>query len=259
MTLAAGLGAFGSYWYYLQEPEVSRVAESAVRDSHVAPQLTTKNPDEPSKVIYLNREGAVLTAGVDDARKNQSSIVKNSGKSSVLIPAFVGTAKQWESMVQCVREKFAPFDVAVVERRPTEGSYIMVAVGGRAQELGLGATGQGDHDHSHEVTGLAPFNSKTIGNAVVLVFSRSLREDPRRICETAAMEIAHAFGLDHTRSCQDLMSYTKPCGSRRFVSQDLACGEHVDRLCDDGKRTQNSHGRLLEVLGPSGGATRASR
>jgi hypothetical protein len=257
VAMAGGLGAVGGYWYYTQ-PSEPVTAASGARDAHISLPATPSRAGEPSRVIYLNREGASLIAGVDDSRLNRSSIVKNSGRSSVDIPPFVGTPKAWDGLVQCTREKFAPFAVSVVDRRPVEGSYIMAVVGGKAQELGLEETHADEHDHSHEVTGLAPFNGKTITDAVVLIFSHSLREDPRRMCETAAMEIAHAYGLDHSRSCKELMSYMTPCGPRSFTNADLPCGEQADRACEGGHPTQNSYARLFEALGAAGSA-RASR
>jgi hypothetical protein len=249
VTLAAAAGAAGTYWYYIQSPEPASSRAVAAGDAHVSVTPTRPGGDDPSRIIYLNREGAALRAGADDAKLNHSSIVKNSGRGAVDIPPFAGTPKAWDTFVQCTREKFAPFAVSIVDRRPIEGSYIMAVVGGKAQELGLEESHAAGEDHDHEVTGLAPFNGKSIANAVVLIFAHSLREDPRRMCETGAMEIAHAYGLDHSRSCKELMSYMTPCGPRSFTNADLACGEHADRACEGGRPTQNSYVRLLEAIG----------
>jgi len=258
VTLAAAAGAAGGYWYYMQPAESRGTTAAAGGDSRVSVPTVHPGGDEPSRVIYLNREGAALSAGTDDSRLNRSSIVKNSGRSSVDIPPFVGAPKAWDSFVQCTREKFAPFAVSIVDRRPVEGSYIMAVVGGKAQELGLEESHAAGEDHDHEVTGLAPFNGRTIAHAVVLIFARSMKEDPRRMCETGAMEIAHAYGLDHSRSCKELMSYMTPCGPRSFTNADLPCGEHADRACEGGRPTQNSYVRLLEAIG-SPGSTHAAR
>lgn len=199
-----------------------------------------------SKLIYLNREGAVLRGGPDDATFNISSIVGRSRGNEATIPAFVGTAARWNAIATCIRRKFAPFDVEVVEQRPVQGDYLMAVLGGKPDDLALNP--EDGHKHSH-ATGLAPFSGEPIPRAVVFVFTRALRENTRGSCEVAGMEIAHAFGLDHARNCKDLMSYMKPCGERTFVDKDLPCGEHEDRACAGDQPTQNSYRALLTVLG----------
>jgi hypothetical protein len=205
------------------------------------------------RTVYLNREGATLHPGADDSHVNRSSIVKSVGDVPIAYASFAGTPKRWQSIVQCVRDKFAPYDVEVVDQRPVEGDYIMAMVGGRPQDLGAaeGAHAGDEHGHSH-ATGLAPFNGEAIADAIVFVFSRTLREETRATCETAAMEIAHAYGLDHARSCKDLMTYMRPCGARSFTDQAIPCGEHEERPCKGGAPTQNSHRSLLTALGPRG-------
>jgi hypothetical protein len=194
-----------------------------------------------SKVVYLNREGATLVRGTDEASKNRTSLVPE-GRTSATVPAFTGSYGTWTSFVKCVRSKFARYDVEVVDRRPVDSGYLMVVVGGSTKDLG-----RTDAKHA---TGLAPFNGQPIPNAVVAVFSGALRNRPTSMCETAGMEIGHAYGLDHSRHCSDLMTYMKRCGSRTFVDKDLRCGEHTARDCPKGEKTQNSHRHLLEVLGP---------
>ncbi len=200
---------------------------------------------KPSRVIYLNREGAVLQAGTDEASLNRSSIVANSNLESFDVPAFRGSARRWDQIVECIRGHFSRYAVEIVEQRPVEPGYLMALFGGRAAGL---TTGTG---HSANVLGLSPYNGQPVENAIVLVFTRQTRERVRQTCDTAAMEIAHAYGLDHTRACRDLMSYRRPCGRRRFTEEPAVCGEQEDRACGDGAPTQRSHGRLLEVLGPA--------
>ena len=194
--------------------------------------------------IYLNREGARLFAGTDDASENRSSIVRSVGKQYVDVPAFAGSPARWNAIAKCIRQGFEPYDVRVVEQRPLEPGYMMALMGGTPKLLGKS-------DKHHHATGLAPFNSKVIPGAVVFVFTRALRERTTSTCNTAAMEIAHAYGLDHSRHCRDFMTYKRNCGRRRFMDDDIACGEGKDRACANGAKTQNSHKHLLGVLGPA--------
>jgi hypothetical protein len=233
------------------------VGDLVSHDRHVTvpipPVAAASKP--ASHIIYLNREGALLSAGEDEAKKNVSSIVKNARVASARIPAFEGNLKAWSAITSCIAEKFAPYDVTIVDQRPVEGSYIMGVVGGTPNDLGGSVDDTHGHEHAHDdhdhgVTGLAPFNGKVIPDAVVLIFSKALQDNPRDVCETAGMEIAHAYGLDHERDCHDLMSYLKPCGNRSFVNTASPCGEHADRACQGGQRTQNSHALLIAALGP---------
>ncbi|MEQ9077688.1 MAG: hypothetical protein RLP09_27750 [Sandaracinaceae bacterium] len=207
------------------------------------------------RVIYLNREGATLVAGNDDSSQNSSSIVRNAGLSRAFAAPFAGTPRRWNAIVECVRDRFEPFDVQVVDQRPMGRSYIMVMVGGHPSMLDGGNEPPGaehGHDYAH-AAGLAPFNGQAVEDAVVLVFSRRLRENARRTCEVVSMEVGHAYGLDHSMHCGELMSYLRPCGRRRFRDEDLPCGEQDARECDGvvGGTTQNSYRRLLSALGPS--------
>ncbi len=228
----------------------AREAGQQPDDEHVyipipVPLISDRTP-KPSRIIYLNREGATLYAGADEASANRSGIVSSAHLESFDVPAFRGTPRQWDDMVTCLRDQFAAYDVSIVEQRPLVPGYVMAVVGGEPGRLADGVA------HQHGVlTGLAPFNGQPVENAVVLIFSRTLRERPRATCETAAMEIAHAYGLDHAMHCGDVMSYLRPCGRRRFSDRAVPCGEHEARACGDGEATQNSHRRLLEVLGPA--------
>ena len=202
----------------------------------------------PSKTIYLNREGATLLPGADDAATNRSSIVKNAGFKRMVVPGYNGSDRGWQALSRCIAQRFAPYGVRVTDRRPVgDGDYIMAVVGGSARELGY------DAKEARGIGGLAPFHGGPIGGAVVFVFTETLKNRLEDSCDTAAMEIAHAYGLDHAFHCRDVMTYKKRCGTRRFVDEDMRCGEDEPRDCTGGANTQNSHQRLLAVLGPRQG------
>ena len=228
------------------EPRAEPQPPASVSVPVSVPRVDDRSPKAPH-VIYLNREGARLSPGADDASRNQSAIVRLAELERYDVPAFRGTPTQWNTMVSCLREHFAPYRVELVEQRPVQPGYLMAMMGG---ELGpLGAALQADRGNT--IAGLAPFNGQAIESAVVLVFTRTLRENAKRMCETAAMEIAHAYGLDHAMHCGDLMSYLPACGTRRFQDREVPCGQREERECGNGQPTQSSHRRLLDVLGPA--------
>ncbi|HEV8322846.1 MAG TPA: hypothetical protein VG389_14625 [Myxococcota bacterium] len=217
-------------------------------DAHFALRTIFAGDEEVMHVIYLNREGAVLHAGKDDARANHSSIVAAAGKDELTAPPYRGTPAQWDAIGACLRRHFEPFDVTVTDMRPPGQRYVMLMVGGDPALVGEKKT----------VSGLAPWSGAVIEDGVVFAFSRKMRERPDAVCDTAAMEIAHTYGLDHEMLCSDPMSYASGCGPRTFRDQDAPCGESKARNCASGKPTQNSYRALLAVLGPRKG-TAASK
>jgi len=86
---------------------------------------------------------------------------------------------------------------------------------------------------------------------MIFAFSATNSNDVQATCETIAMEVAHAYGLDHEYLCKDVMTYLRGCGKKSFVDADAPCGESKKRTCEGGAPTQNSYQRLLKVLGPA--------
>jgi hypothetical protein len=81
---------------------------------------------------------------------------------------------------------------------------------------------------------------------------------PLGLCYVAAQETAHSLGinshsyeyLDGRSACNDPMSYRQNCGGQRFFRNEAArCGDYNVGQCGCGG-TQNTHARLLAVLGP---------
>lgn len=235
---AAGLGAFIALILY-KRVETGEWSMPTGDDLVHVKQLVVGEPPGTPKVIYLHRGPLDLTGGDDDSRVNRSSIVASFGRSQARLPGFSGSERSWKAIVACVRQKFLPFDLIITETRPKDGNYILVAVGGSPRDIGV----------SKEVGGLAPFSGEVIPRAVVMAFARKLGNRVRETCDVIGMEVAHAYGLDHTYECRDLMTYRPYCGTKRFVDKDMACGESRKRQCAGGKPTQNSFRMMLQALG----------
>ena len=204
-------------------------------------RIARRLDDKPSKVIYMERHAIQLTPGDDYAAGGMSSVLANAGNRPVKTRGFSGGDAKWKSVMSCVTKMFAPFDVTVTDQRPPHDDFMMVVVGGKPADIGA--------TDSHHVSGLAPFNGHVIPRAVVFAFASTMNNEPRAVCETIAMEVAHAYGLDHLYLCKDVMTYLRGCGNKTFVDAEAPCGESKKRSCEGGKPTQNSFRRLVEVLG----------
>ncbi|HEU4612829.1 MAG TPA: hypothetical protein VFS15_12155 [Kofleriaceae bacterium] len=204
-------------------------------------RIARRFDSRPSKVIYLERHAIELRPGDDYAASGISSVLANAGNKPIKLRGFTGGDKRWKSVTSCVQKMFAPFDVTVTDQRPKDDKFLMVVVGGKPADIGV--------TDGHHVAGLAPFNGNVIPRAVVFAFAAAVDNEPRTVCETIAMEVAHAYGLDHEYLCKDVMTYLHGCGAKTFVDANAPCGESKKRNCEGGKPTQNSFRRLVDVLG----------
>lgn len=204
-------------------------------------RIARRLDNRPSKVIYLERHPVDLVPGDDYAAGGISSVLANAAGKPVKTRGFTGGTVKWKSVMSCVTKLFAPFDVVVTDKRPSHDDFLMVVVGGKPADIGV--------TDGHHVSGLAPFSGNVIPRAVVFAFAATVDNQPRAVCETIAMEVAHAYGLDHEYLCKDVMTYLRGCGPKTFVDADAPCGESKKRTCEGGAKTQNSFRRLVEVLG----------
>jgi len=177
-------------------------------------------------VIYMNKGGVTLTPGTNDSRTNRSTVVGQTSQ----IPAFEGTAAEWNNVMSCVRTIFAPYDVRVTDVDPGNVPHVESVMGGLAQQAGM----------QQGVLGVSPFTTdcSVIPNAIVFTFTQSTRNAygsspalAEEICEIAAQEIAHAFGLDHELLASDPMTYLNYNGLKTFQNVDAQCGESTARTC----------------------------
>jgi hypothetical protein len=203
----------------------------------VAASMTTARTAAAATTVYVNADGASLTAGSEDASRNRSGIVASEGLRRLDVPAYSGSAAARDRLLGCVQAHFAAFDVEVVDARPAGADYVMAVVGGRPQMLG----------YPDGIGGIGPFSGDVVHGAIVFAFERG-HPTEQSLCETTAHEIGHALGLDHSRRCDDLMSYGQ-CGPKRFRDTAASCGEFSDRTCYGGAATQSSTAKLASTVG----------
>ena len=199
-----------------------------------------------SRTVFLNRNGITVSPGTNDARTNRSTIPKQ----QTTIPPWNVGAATWAATVTCMREIFAPFNIAIVETDPGDVPHIEAVFGGSPTQFGMPST----------LAGLSPFTSDcaVIESSIVFTFMGVLPADPILACEVQAQEVAHSYGLDHVLLASDPMSYQPYERRRWFQNQDASCGEDDARPCGlNGsvcRQKQNSVALLLQRVGLRGQA-----
>lgn len=188
--------------------------------------------------VVLHRGGGPVYAAPDDVPGMRlSGILARQGIATAEIPAFRGSDEEWTQLVGCVRDRFDGFAVEVVDEAPTDGEYTLAYIGGTPDLIGYPDT----------VGGIAPHADRVLEGSVVFVFQPK-GVATRALCETAAHEVGHTLGLDHSRDCRDIMSY-ETCGPKEFRTAPAVCGEWEDRACESGQLTQSSTEILAAAVG----------
>jgi len=190
-------------------------------------------------IIYMNKSGGTYRPGRNDARTNRSSIPD---QLSTIQPWDVSDSG-WNTVMTCIRNQFSRFNVTITDVDPGNVPHLESVVAGNPQDVGM----------EDGVGGVSPFagDCSTIENSIVFTFAEVYGNAFRAVCETAAQEISHSFGLDHEYLCKDPMTYLNGCGAKSFQDQAVRCGEFEERDCACGDQTQNSVAWLLERLGPA--------
>jgi hypothetical protein len=187
--------------------------------------------------VVLDRDGARLYPGPDMARVGTSSVLFRNGISSLDIPAYRGSDARWRSFGRCLEGRFSDYRVNILDAPPAHGDYMVVHVGGSPKMFG----------YQSNTRGLSPLTGRVIANAPMFVFTDG-NPSAKELCDTAAHEIGHAIGLDHSRLCNDLMSYGQ-CKNKAFRPKAASCGEYEDRACVDGGPVQSSAEKLERRVG----------
>jgi hypothetical protein len=198
-------------------------------------------PDtEPADIVYLNRcvGGCAVEPGADSAIGDRSSLID----SGVRIGEWVHGDEGWDELVECVRGIFRPYGLEITDADPGDAPHVEAMVAGDSLELG---------DQYAESIGIAPEWCTISDDVLVFSFANEIANSRTR-CTNAAHEIGHAFGLEHTIEAGDIMSYFLSTSKKRFLDEDMACGEEDFRAeCRCGGSTLNTHRRMYELLGPT--------
>ena len=152
----ATVGWYGSEAVSAGRPGTVRQGLPAIGQPEIYAGVTT--------IIYMNKAGATLTPGNNDSRTNRSTVVGQTSQ----IPAFEGTAAEWNNIMSCVRTIFAPYDVQITDVDPGNVPHVESLMGGRAQQAGM----------QQGVLGVSPFtvDCSVIPNPIVYTFTQSTRD-----------------------------------------------------------------------------------
>jgi uncharacterized protein (TIGR03382 family) len=167
--------------------------------------------------IYVHRCVGSDCTVVQGTTNSTASPVRSSLGHGVLAEFSQGDAT-WNTVMDCMREVYAPFNVQITDVSPGSAPHFEIMVGGRPEQIGL-PTGIG---------GVSPFSCQPyIPNSVVFVFD-VWGNDPEELCATAAQEVAHSFTLDHCTEPSDPMTYFPYKGRRHHVNAQIQCGSDCD-------------------------------
>ncbi len=194
-------------------------------------------------IVYMNRVGGTFSPGQNDSSNNKTSLTNQ----TVNFPPANMSEAQWQEVMTCMRGQFSQFNVRVTDIDPGATPHFESVVAGSPQLLGM----------ANGVGGVSPFtgNCSMIPKSIVFTFTEVLPNNPQIICEVAAQEVAHSFGLDHEFLCEDPMTYLNGCGAKSFQDVAAPCGEGSARACaspgqyDCGYAQQNSVQLMTQRLG----------
>lgn len=166
-------------------------------------------------VVYVHGGGGHITgADYDDAPSFASGSLKHAGYSATDIAPFEGTRDEWRQMMACTRRHFAGLPVAIVDRRPASGDFLMLVVGGTAADVG-----------KSDIWGWASTgDARVVERGVGFAFSaeHQVADRAAALCDTAAHEIGHMLGLPHSDDCRDIMSVNHGCERTTFLAPNRA-------------------------------------
>jgi hypothetical protein len=212
--------------------------------SRIGADWAQPTPANVDHIIYLNRcvGGCTLHPGNNNSTTDTSSIVN----STAHLSQYSGTTSQWNQIVQCVKQTYAPFNVQIVTDRPPQGTnYHMAIVAGYASEAG----------EQNGVLGVSPFSCGYIRNSISFSFANEEPSNIDDICWTVSQETAHSWGLDHKYDNRDPMTYlTSGPSMKTFQNQAGSCGEYNARQCSctyqgTGSSAMNSYALIMATFG----------
>ncbi|MGE0547415.1 MAG: hypothetical protein AB7O24_21105 [Kofleriaceae bacterium] len=202
-----------------------------------------------SHTLYVNDcmpNGCVVKSGSDSSFTNTSSIADT----TVTLSPYMHGQAHWDSVIECLKETFAPFDIQVVTEDPGNVSHFEVMNAGVSSELNPGIEDAG---------GIAPFISCNAqrNNNLAFVFANQTA-DVQYLCAAIAHEAGHMWGLSHSLDALDPMTYMDLGSKKVWQNSEQTCGTTTPQGCRCFPSTQNSFRYLNNTFGLASGLADAT-
>lgn len=222
------------------------------------PAADGKADSATTQTVFLNFAGGRLHNGnCSDARSGCSSLVAG-------VQDFTPftLSDEWDrgavvgAVTRCVDMFFDDMDVRFVTTRPAGGDFTMIMIGAiYPTQLGFPMNGNGPYGRAPVDCGNR--NRNDIG---FLLLEDDVNPDFYYMCRSIAHEVAHTFGMIHTRGENtivngrvDVMCESDDC--RAAAARGDAKWDVINRpmptdgdACD-GTSRQNTYARLMDTLG----------
>lgn len=204
-------------------------------DDESEDESTGETSVPPPRVVFVNFDGPELTAGVDDARTDSSTLA--SVYAELERPAPYPAASDIPAVMATLRASWSGINVEFSTERPAGGTYTMVVV------TPSNPTEMGSH------TSVILDCDDDAANGVVFAFSEGFDgvRPPEVVAASVSRAVGFSFGLDVVDNPSDFMSDTDIPGSAFVdacspIGADADCGE--PDTCAAGFR--NTHAQLIE-------------
>jgi hypothetical protein len=244
-------------------PDTSAVAEQ--EPTPTTPAVVRQASSAKKRLLYVHRNGGKYKRSpkgpqFDDARINRSMMLNIT---EATVPGSSLSNADWSTLMSCVREIFAPFNVEVTDVEPRRmlrrlpKTHMEIVMTSHPSVI----------NQDPDVGGVATRypNASTADNGVGWVFEDQYGS-VIELCETVAHEAGHLFGLDHVMQHNDVMSYFEVEELRGFQDVNSRCATEdstpkpkqctVKNPLTGNFDTQNTFDFLKRRVGQVGNGTR---
>jgi uncharacterized protein (TIGR03382 family) len=249
LAVALGLPSVAS----AELPSLANDVHLDTVDECPAERANVKFLTTSSHTLYVNSclpNGCAVTRGQDSSITNTSSIASQ----NTTMSAWSYGPDAWATVMDCVKENFAPFDIDVTDVDPGTASHFEVMVGGTSFELSPSIMNAG---------GIAPRIScnAQYNNNLAFVFAAQTSH-LGYLCNAIVHEAGHIYGLSHSLDARDPMTYMQLSEPKAWTNAEQQCGtdagERQSCRCFQSTNLQNSFRYLKDVFGLKPGLAESS-
>ena len=242
LALLAACGGSGDHMSAGIDAPVS--THDAPAETHDAPANTM--PTAPVHTLFVNTEGVTIKAGSTDATRDQSDIVLQMATLKPWMMADANRATKIADLMTELQTIVAPYDVTVVNTRPTSGDYDMFVITDSDGTAAGFSAGQG---------GIAAISCVAMAKAVALQFAPPYASstDEQRKHNFGAYALATfgiSSGIPQSQVYGDCMCYTsQECGQINAACHIGGAGTAVNTQFCGGAATMDEGAQFLAAFG----------